>query len=887
MTRATSSTASSSIRGRSPDERRVIRKRNRLPLSCAPCRHRKLKCNRTQPCSNCVKRGDSYLCTYAAPSIRKKNQTSGGFSSPDDMQNRIDRLEGLVLSLMTNGPAAAGPSAALSALSAGTEPETPGNLTHTPLDPSISDYPAGDPETDQVTSSFGFMRIDNKKSMYVGSAHWAEILSDVQEIKSYWTEHKKHFEEQAVIHEKSQQEDRRNNPTPTYLFSISNPPPYSDIKSALPSKPAVDNLVARYFNSYDPSIHIIHGPTFQKDYAAFWTDQTGDCPVWLGLLFSIMCLAMHSYSQCDDEPAEYRGRVNELCNAYRTRTVHCLMLADITKPVPRMLETLIMHLNAEYLRSSDNEVGVWVMIGIIARLAMRMGYHRDPAPYPLITPFQGEMRRRVWTFIRQADLVFSFNVGLPSVIRSGDCDTKLPRNIYDNEFDESTSELPLPRPNDEPTPVSFMVNKARLAFVFGKIIEQSNSLREGSYEQIMKLDTELREAQAEIPPHLRMRSIDESLTDPANIIMQRFSLDLLYHKGHCVLHRKFLGLARTNPKYSHSRRSCVDSAMVLLSHHASLHTETKGRLRSVHWFVPYLITHDFLLAAMIVSLDLYCGTRGNQSSQISGDVDTWGLERKPCLKNRVQEQCLRTSEGGARSVFNSQLGHSAAEMISALDVSRNIWKELSDESLIAYKASEMLTVMLKSLDGLNRTVPLHGTINLDQRATSSFPHTRPARKDPMEISEEESKPEHSAAMTLGMMSSGGLTPNTASFFSNQQFGLLSPPMNMNPATNVLEEHTSDQDISFMGGPGSSPFPFMGPSGTSMMDISTNLDWDAWDSYFQGPTGFDTPSQTWQSLADAPYPVPAQASRHFSQQGPYNNDGSFYIADDQTQKNTLS
>jgi hypothetical protein len=47
---------------------------------------------------------------------RKKNQSQGA-TSPDDMQNRIDRLEGLVLPLMTNGAQSAGPAAAAAAIS--------------------------------------------------------------------------------------------------------------------------------------------------------------------------------------------------------------------------------------------------------------------------------------------------------------------------------------------------------------------------------------------------------------------------------------------------------------------------------------------------------------------------------------------------------------------------------------------------------------------------------------------------------------------------------------------------------------------------------------------------------------------------------------------------
>ncbi|KAF3909068.1 hypothetical protein ABW21_db0202682 [Orbilia brochopaga] len=96
--------SSSSVTHQSPDNFRVIRKRNRIPVSCGPCRHRKLKCNRQHPCENCVKRDDVASCNYASLAARNRRaNTAGDKASPDDMQARIDRLEGLVLSLMGSG----------------------------------------------------------------------------------------------------------------------------------------------------------------------------------------------------------------------------------------------------------------------------------------------------------------------------------------------------------------------------------------------------------------------------------------------------------------------------------------------------------------------------------------------------------------------------------------------------------------------------------------------------------------------------------------------------------------------------------------------------------------------------------------------------------------
>lgn len=95
------------------------------------------------------------------------------------MQNRIDRLEGLVLSLMTNGSRSAGPAAALAAISG---EGSAGGSTGVSNGIEVDEHGEAAPEesdTEQVTKSFGVMKMDNNKSYYISEAHWASVLNDV------------------------------------------------------------------------------------------------------------------------------------------------------------------------------------------------------------------------------------------------------------------------------------------------------------------------------------------------------------------------------------------------------------------------------------------------------------------------------------------------------------------------------------------------------------------------------------------------------------------------------------------------------------------------------------------------------------------------------------
>jgi len=66
-----------------------------------------------------------------------------------------------------------------------------------------------------------------------------------------------------------------------------------------------------------------------------------------------------------------------------------------------MIETLDLHSFAEYNSDSDGDLGTSIISGMMMRIALQQGYHRDPSQMPGISVFQGEMRRRIWSAVNQ------------------------------------------------------------------------------------------------------------------------------------------------------------------------------------------------------------------------------------------------------------------------------------------------------------------------------------------------------------------------------------------------------------------------------------------------------------------------------------------------------
>jgi hypothetical protein len=336
-----------------------------------------------------------------------------------------------------------------------------------------------------------------------------------------------------------------------------------------------------------------------------------------------------------------------------------------------------------------------------------------------------------------------------------------------------------------------MITKAQISFEFGAILEELNAVsgKPVSYDDILKRDNRLRDLKMNMAPHLRLRPIEECTHDPATLLMQRFNIDILWQKTMCVLHRKYIARARQNPRYAHSRRACVDASMEILRHQAQLYRESQpgGRLRTMKWFISSLTKHDFLLGAMLVCLDLHYDTvtESLPDRPANYDVYFWTPAQR-------------------------------AEMLQALETSQQIWKESAGKSMEAYKAEGILSIILEKLK------------------LSSQPKTAPTTSEVFaQFDDENLKPEHSAAMTLGMLS-GGLSPNSAAMFNSMApspggrgFGSIDVGMSDSSGTGMTPNFSMDSTNPFANmNSVANPFSVFGNagSGMGMMDVPANLDW---------------------------------------------------------------
>lgn len=595
-------------------------KRARGQLSCTPCRVGKLKCNRHREpaCDQCIKRGREAACQYVPPPTKTKPSTN--------VKGRIRQLESLVKELMVQQSA---------------------TLADQPTPPSDGDEPQPKTNIDaNVEASLGKLDIADEVT-YTGETHWQTILSSLNDIQKDLAEE----EEGTEVKDSSAAPDHHSAHV-SFILGSTKALTRDELIAMVPEKRTVDRLLSLWFNSPDPFKIVIHAPTFQEVYKRFWKDQSVPT-MWIGLLFAILGLA-EAFGLRNGVPSSQATRdCIERVRRYQLLTASAAVSAEYLKPKEYTIECLLLYMAG--LRNGSGAVDAWIVMGVIVRLALRMGYHRDPGHYPKITAFQAEMRRRTWGLTNMLDVLMSFSLGLPSMVRTIASDAKPPANLLDRDFNPTMTFLPPDRGRHELTPSMYIRTKLTIMNVFAQAVELSHATSPPTFEVVQALAASLEEARSSVPPALQMPDISELVTDPAEQLMYRFNIDLLYSKCRIVLYRRYMLVPITELSeqeqqkgIGEARDACIKSARRVLNHHHTIYEATKkgGQMESLGFYMESIAVHDFLLAAMVICLEL--------SQQLEKD------------------KMLRISNGMHCPTRQA--------MLKALERSHDIWTKASDEA---------------------------------------------------------------------------------------------------------------------------------------------------------------------------------------------------------------
>ncbi|OAA72499.1 Transcription factor [Cordyceps fumosorosea ARSEF 2679] len=552
-------------------------KRSRVLLSCAPCRNSKLKCDRSQPCSQCAKKDRPEACVYAPRPVKKK-------PPPKGMSARLKRLEGMVRSMLeAEAEEKAGEDGRASRRRGSGEGKSEDEKT---------DAQETRPAQGQVVRSL-------QGSTYVGATHCMAMLEDIEDMKTYFDDEDDELEGDSPGGDLDAAE--------MLLSPRAGPASREELIGHIPEKHIADRLIMRYFSSSSPSQFCVHRPTFTRNYARFWQDPDSMSLPWIAQLFMILALGVifNHFSAPEELRAESATPVLQRIQKFRSCAGWALVWSKYTNPTPETIPAFILYVEAYFLFSRAAQMSCYTLSAVCLRLMLKLGMHRDPgrlAAAAALTPYEAEMRRRWWSMACQVELLVSFHMGLPSMLHGVESDVEVHGNHPDEDFDEDTCRMPPPRPLSEHTALSYSINKIKILRVFGRIAKQAHALTPPTYADTMRLDAALNDTWDRVPPFLRVRPLDRCIGDAPTLLIQRYGIEALYHKCRCVLHRRHLTEIPLRPEHDYSRRQCLDAALTLLDFQLTIWNATRpgSMLSMCGWFVTSLSVHDFMLAAMVV-----------------------------------------------------------------------------------------------------------------------------------------------------------------------------------------------------------------------------------------------------------------------------------------------
>lgn len=436
----------------------------------------------------------------------------------------------------------------------------------------------------------------------------------------------------------------------------------------LPKKAVCDRLITAYIDHSEAICRIIHFPTFFEQYSLFWEGKL-QCDYFLPQLLSAISIASRFTTKTKGFGHERIEGVHlpTACALVRTWLDGLKGKQLIDFGVLQVELLLIVCQKTLMYRPQE----LWTELGSIVRMAMTMGLHRDPAESGgRISPFQSEMRRRLWYSMLDMDVQISMDCDMPCLVRDGDFSCRPPRNLDDRELHCDMRDLPPGKSLDQPTDVQLLVLAASSLPTRSRICElllKVDSVRD--YQEVLELGSRMESFLDDMEQILPRRGISDH-SRASRIWRERVTFDAHIRRSLLALYRPFAVGGQGCPLQI-SRgfmRSCMitlhwaDELDPMLPHYqdtmAVLHQIFRSSILPSAFSICYFIRALIQPQANGATLDAQRAVRlssGSPNSSPSIRADTlllWSPER---LINTVERTLDRFTQNVRRNTDTKEL----------------------------------------------------------------------------------------------------------------------------------------------------------------------------------------------------------------------------------------
>ncbi|KAI1351039.1 hypothetical protein F5Y01DRAFT_325585 [Xylaria sp. FL0043] len=666
--------------------------------SCVVCRSRKVRCNKESPCSNCRRAGIPCVVPSAdrpprwarrlerfahnAAAGERSAQAAAATAPAAELMERLRNLENLVKELNSQ----------LEQAHAHSNSST-GNSPGSSANDRDSDHQAAASLTSEgsgIQSQFGRLVLnDAGRSRYVSSGFWSRVNDEIDGIKMEtqhlaeaeldWTEDEDPSDTAPSTHDLERIASERH----AFLFGHNLNPSSPDLRELHPLPSQVPFLLDVFTENVNFIVQIVHMPTIRKmTRRSRVSDRSSTSPAQEALMFSIYYAAISSMDD-DDVVNNFGSTKTELTTNYRLGLEHALARADfLNKPDIVLVQAFSIFLFLVRLQESPRFI--WMMTGLVIRMAQSLGLQRDGTHFKHLTPYEVDMRRRIWYALCSLDVRASEDQGTDFTIQLGSFDTKLPLNINNDDIAVDTKETPKER--EGITDMTGAIVQTQISNISRRVVSPSIGLEEQS-RLIGSIYTTLEER------YLRFSKESENIQSWAIVVITRLVVAKLTLFSH-------LPVLFSSPgeHLSHEiRNKLLLAAIEVAEFNHALNAERACR----HWrWVYQTYTHWHAIVYLLIEMcrrpwspiverswtALHSPWLIPAKSKVNKDTRTWVPLRKLMLKarkHRVNElDRLRNDISAARQLeiddrelpVPSTVGSVSAS--AAADIFRGRWRRL-------------------------------------------------------------------------------------------------------------------------------------------------------------------------------------------------------------------
>ncbi|KAI0973773.1 hypothetical protein F4678DRAFT_470980 [Xylaria arbuscula] len=541
------------------------RHRCRPAKSCEPCRTRKIKCDRGLPCKPCMRSRASLSCTY------KSDHRPGSTGSQPPNSPRIDPILDDDVLPCTPEKSQSGEVPSL------TEPLCLLSRIEQHIGNSKSSEPQLSNKSElRIRLPHPHLRAEHEKTRLFGKAHWVHsleqfnVLSQMQS-KPYSVVDGAQAVANGAMLEAASARHRAKGREAKLLQE-----PMPGLRESIPAKGICDQAVDGYLRTFEPMFRILHVPSFMREYESFWTPPelvSNGFLMKLTMVLTIGGVFLADRSLATDIKRTARSWVYAVQWWLIGPTERDAMSIDGIQVFCLLL--LARHTNALGGTAS-------ILTEALSKLAFTIGLHINPRAHASVTPFESELRRRLWLTVLELLTINALNSTLPLLLQAGDYHVPLPSDTADPHLGgpSDADAQHHAHTRHEELDCSLQLTLAKSLRLRMQIVRELNDgSRESSYEKTVALSTALQAHCRELTAFFQPEGQDTTNTN--DTVMRGFHekfLDTYFRRLILFLHRPFAHRARHDARYLPSRKTCLDASLIMASHTEAINMEDAAAL---------------------------------------------------------------------------------------------------------------------------------------------------------------------------------------------------------------------------------------------------------------------------------------------------------------------